>query len=573
MSSVLEIGKHSKKNFQLGEEYYSFNFCPREDENIIDIFGTDISEEIKHQTYFSVISAFSTALLEAQTEEEVAWTIAKEAIARLNFVDCVVYLVDRKDGRLKQRAAHGPKSPKAVTNSIVDPISLNFGQGLVGACAVERKTILVDDVSKDKRYVIDDEQRNSEVAVPILAGFEVIGVIDSEHPEKNHFTKEDVKILESIASIASTRIQRSRVIEEIKHTEEKYRSFVENAFGGLYIFRDNNFEYANEQFCQMVGYAAEELGHPDFNIKDLIYSADEAAMVAMESRGKGDYAPKSYNLEVKTKDGTIRQIAINTCVLKDEKGEFSLGVALDITDTIKSRKQLEEVIQSLEKKSNELNEFAHLASHNLRSPVTNLKGLIDHYEFDGSAESTNDIIVRKFANTVQQLHTTLEDMHQVLKVRANESFEFTEIHLDTLLEGVKYQLSEIIRKNDFFIVTEFEVNRVFYEKSHLENLFLNLVSNAIKYRRPEKKSTLKIRTSLVNNGLRIEFQDNGLGLDLSKHGKKIFGMYTRFHNNIEGRGVGLYLVKRQLDSLGGKIYVESEPGLGTKFTVLLKLEK
>jgi PAS domain S-box-containing protein len=558
-----------KKTFHLGNCHFNFIFCPRENEQFVDIYGTDISEIVKHQTYLAVINSFSMALLEARTEDDVAKIIVSEAISRLSFVDCVVYIVDRKEQLLLQKAAHGPKNTKTLQGSIKDPISLKFGQGIVGAAAIEKKTIVIRDTSKDSRYVIDDAQRFSEIAVPIIVGSEVIGVIDSEHPEKNYFTEEDTNLLEAIASIAATSIQRSRTIQKIGFTEAKYQSFVKNAFGGLYIHRNEVFEYVNDQFCKMIGYTSEEFLSTDFDMLRLIIDADHKAVQSMLARKLGDHSQKSYQLEVKTKNGESRHLVINTCMLTDDQGYFTLGIALDITETIQSRDQLEKVVASLEQKSEELNEFAHIASHNLRAPVANLIGLLDHYDHENPADAMNKVILDKFSKTVEKLNLTLDEMHQVLRVRAKEPMEFNAINLNNLVEGVKLQLSEKIRTTNFQIQTTFEVESINYNKSHLENLFLNLISNAIKYRREEVDPIIEIHASQSNNLFKLVFKDNGLGIDLKKYGENLFGMYKRFHSHTEGRGMGLYLVKKQLTTHGSSISAESKPNEGTCFTVFL----
>lgn len=555
--------------FQLKNQQYSFTFCPDIETNLVHLFATDVTKEVKYQEYCSVISAFSSALLDAHTEEEVAKTIASEAIARLSYVDCVVYLVDRKDHKLKQRAAHGPQNPKTPAGGTTGPSNLRFGEGIVGAAAMEKKTLIIDDVTKDARYVVDDAQRYSEIAVPIIAEGEVIGVIDSEHPEKDFFTKEDAKVLEAIAAISATSIRRSRAMEDSAHTEAKFRSFVDNAFGGLYIHRNREFDYVNERFCEMVGYTAEELLEPDFDMASLIIEPDAAAADAMEARTNGDRSPKSYQLKVKTKNGELRYLAVNTAILSDKNGYFTLGIALDITETIQSRQQLEEVVQSLEKKSDELNEFAHLASHNMRAPVTNLIGLLNHFDYQNPAAPLNAEILEKFGDTVDQLNLTLEEMHQVLRVRAQKSFNYNTVNLQDLVDGIRLRLSKQIKASRFRVVTNFEVENVKYEKSHLENLFMNLISNALTYRRNDGTPYIQIQSSRSGDHIQLEFKDNGLGIDLEKHEKNLFGMYKRFHDNPEGRGVGLYLVKRQLSALGGTISVKSEPNVGSTFTVKL----
>lgn len=566
---AIECKKNDTIICEVANSHYRFSFCPRESEESVDVYGVDITEEVKHQNYFTVISAFSTALLEAETEKDTARIITQEAISRLSFVDCVVYFVDLKDRKLKQIAAHGPKNPKSLDNTILNPIALSFDEGIVGLAATEKKTILIDDVTKESRYVVDDEQRVSELAVPLIAGNEVIGVIDSEHPEKNYYSKEDVKILEAIASIASSKIQHIRFAKRNKLTEAKFQSFVENAFGGFYIHRNNKFEYVNEQFCKITGFTSRELLSPDFNIQSLIIGADQRAIRAMKARGIGDESPKSYQLEMITKKKQIRQLAVNTCILEDEEGQVTLGIAVDITETIESRHKLEGVIASLNKKTDELNEFAHLASHNLRAPVTNLIGLLDYYNELSPEDPMNRTIMEKFSKTVKQLNLTLEEMHDVLKVRAQQEFEIKKVNLNDLVEGIKSQLSEKIRHAKFNVQTYFEVEVVNYEQSHLKNLFLNLISNAIKYKREGVDAHIRIRSYTRENQIYISFEDNGIGIDLEKHGKNLFGMYKRFHTNPDSRGLGLYLIKKQLDSLGSSISVTSTLGEGTRFTVKL----
>ena len=396
-----------------------------------------------------------------------------------------------------------------------------------------------------------------------------MGVIDSEHPEKERFTKEDAKILESNASIAATRIQRARALEEIKHTEEKYRSFVENAFGGLYILRGAHFEYINERFSEITGYVSDELTDPDFNSEDLIIGADTQAKEAMAARERGDFSPKSYELEIRTKTGGIKQLAINTSILEDEKGYYALGIALDISERVESKRRLEQVIESLERRTEELNEFAHLASHNLRSPVTNLMGLLEYYNHDDPTDPSNSVIVEKFSSSVDQLNLTLEEMHEILKVRAEKKSTFDPVDLNEIIESVKLQLSEKIRNARFKILLDFELSEIHYDHSHLTNLFLNLISNAIKYRRDDVDPWIKIRSEKVETGIKLIFEDNGQGIDLLRHGKDLFGLYKKFHSHPDSRGLGLHLVKRQLNSLGSEITAESEPLKGTKFTVIL----
>ncbi len=173
-----------------------------------------------------VINNFATSILEQDTVEDILWAIAKNAIAKLGFVDCVVYLVDEEKGILHQKAAHGPKNP--IDFEIYNQISIPIGEGVVGTVAKTGIPELIPDTSLDKRYIVDDEYRMSELAVPIVMDNKVIGVIDSEHPEKNFYTSEHLQILTTIALMSSTRIMNALAKEKLTQYQNKLEQLVES---------------------------------------------------------------------------------------------------------------------------------------------------------------------------------------------------------------------------------------------------------------------------------------------------------------------------------------------------------
>lgn len=150
---------------------------------------------------------------------DILWDIARNCISRLGFVDCVIYLVDETRNMLIQKAAYGDKSPRDF--EIKNPIEIPVGLGITGHAAKTGTSVLVNDISKDSRYIVDDEARSSELAVPIIHNGKVIGVIDSEHPRKNFFTAEKKKTLEQIAAICSSKIARTLAVEAMQLAERK----------------------------------------------------------------------------------------------------------------------------------------------------------------------------------------------------------------------------------------------------------------------------------------------------------------------------------------------------------------
>lgn len=164
--------------------------------------------------YLEVISSFAAKLLSANSSDDIAWLVAKHAVGKLGYVDCIVYLLDEKKSQLYQRAAHGPKNPEAF--DIENPIVIKMGKGIVGSVAKTGVGEIVDDTSLDARYIIDDEDRASEITIPILAKNEVIGIIDSEHPDKNFFSQDDFEVLTTIASMTSAKLAQVNIQEELQ---------------------------------------------------------------------------------------------------------------------------------------------------------------------------------------------------------------------------------------------------------------------------------------------------------------------------------------------------------------------
>lgn len=185
----------------------------------------EINDLLKKSHYLEVINSFAVQLLKCSSVDEIVWGVAKHAIAKLGFIDCVVYLFDDDNEYLIQRAAHGPKNP--IDFDIDNPIKLKIGQGICGHVALTGKPELISDTSKDTRYKVDDASRLSELAVPILSEGSVIGVIDSEHPEKNFYTEEDLDLLTTIAAMASSKIIEAKIQEQLKNHQVELEKLVQ----------------------------------------------------------------------------------------------------------------------------------------------------------------------------------------------------------------------------------------------------------------------------------------------------------------------------------------------------------
>lgn len=174
-------------------------------------------------TGIEVISYFATSLFGKNSEEDILWDITKNCIGQLGLQDCVIYLFDEDRRFLSQKAAYGPKNP--VNLEITQPISIPKGKGIVGSVAATGKAEVIEDTSKDPRYILDDNFRYSEIAVPIIYNEEVLGVIDSEHPEKAFYTDWHLRMLTVIANLCANKIIRVRSEKKLAATECELAQF------------------------------------------------------------------------------------------------------------------------------------------------------------------------------------------------------------------------------------------------------------------------------------------------------------------------------------------------------------
>ena len=195
------------------------NFLIKEQKEEIETINQQLEKQISlRKKTDDTINYFATSLFGKNTIEEVLWDVAKNCISRLDLVDCVIYLLDESRGVLVQKAAYGTKNPEEF--NIYVPIEIPLGKGIVGSVAQTGIAEIVPDVSVDPRYIVDDQPRLSELAVPLLVNNKVIGVIDSEHPERNFYTQSHLDALNTIASICASKISQAQADEKIKKARE-----------------------------------------------------------------------------------------------------------------------------------------------------------------------------------------------------------------------------------------------------------------------------------------------------------------------------------------------------------------
>ncbi len=229
------------------------------------------------------------------------------------------------------------------------------------------------------------------------------------------------------------------------------------------------------------------------------------------------------------------------------------------------RKTTEELLLS----NAELEKFAYVASHNLRAPVVNIISLMQLYDRNNPSSPDNDYIITKLNDTTKNLSNTLKDLIHV--VSSNDvNNDLQSLNIEQVFNEVKESISELIVETNTLITCKFATTEVYYSHKALSSILLNLITNSIKYRKPNSPAVIELLTITKKDGIEIQVKDNGIGIDLDKYGEKLFGLFQRFNTNIEGSGIGLHIIKKQIETLGGKISVNSAVNIGTTVTVNIK---
>ena len=309
----------------------------------------------------------------------------------------------------------------------------------------------------------------------------------------------------------------------------------------------------------------------------MVHDDDKEEVLKHFELAKKERKFKNITHKIITFTGNIKTIKIIANVILNQKGETveMVGTCQDVTESkiieqnlIAAKQELEAYTQKLSLQNQQLADFTHITSHNLRAPVANLNSLLEIHSYAKNEEERADIF-NKFSSVIDHLSSTLNTLIEALKAKVGDANEQKEqIEFNEVLENTVQMLSGAILKSNAVINSDFsKLSSISYNKIYMESIFLNLIGNAIKYSAEDRIPHIQIKTEVRNGKNIITFKDNGLGIDLDKHGHKLFGLNKVFHRHPDAKGVGLYLTKTQIESMGGTITATSEVNVGTTFTI------
>lgn len=263
-------------------------------------------------------------------------------------------------------------------------------------------------------------------------------------------------------------------------------------------------------------------------------------------------------------------LSVNAITIDNEIVGY-LGIATDIS-IVKKVDEIQSLLQITEEQNNRLKNFAQIVSHNLRSHSGGISGLIEllRIELPHLDQYEQFNLLKQGASSLVQ---TVEDLADIVKVNLTKH-QLVPVNIHAVIEKNRTSVQLQLQQTDFQLINE--VDAAFNVQGvpvYLDSIVLNFITNAIKYRCYDKKSYLRITAETTPHYNILRFADNGVGIDLERFGDKLFGMYKKFHKREDSRGIGLFITKNQIESMGGKIEVESEVNKGTTFSIYFKTIK
>ena len=329
------------------------------------------------------------------------------------------------------------------------------------------------------------------------------------------------------------------------------------------------FLKVNPAVISTLGYTEEELLAS--KIKNFIVEEDrELTGITREEMLQGKPLLNFENRYVK-KCGEIVWLSWTSVSVYDDR--YIFAIAKNVTKRKEEERKQQILFEEVSQINRDLEHFARLASHNLRSPLSNIRSLFDLIDYDKINHEDNLHLINLIKLSTDKVSVTLENyINELVKKDTNAKLRIGKLNIDECLAEVCESVNAMILSNGAVLQTDFSAfHEVEFNKSYLDSVLLNLLTNALKYRKPNVNPIISFKTSINGeNSKQLSVGDNGQGFDMKKAEGRIFGLNQTFHNNRDSKGVGLFLVKKQVTEMGGDIEVVSEKNIGTTFTITFK---
>lgn len=369
--------------------------------------------------------------------------------------------------------------------------------------------------------------------------------------------------------------ERKKALEKLQISEEAFRGNFENAAIGMALLDiDGKWLKINQTLCQIIGYSEEELYQLTF--QEITHPDDLKADLDLVQElidGKRSH----YQMEKRYihKKGHIVHIILAASLVRNQSNQplYFISQIIDITQQKNAEQEIKALLDVTKDQNERLKNFAHIVSHNLRSHSGNISMMMDILLEENPELSENEYL-NLLKSASKNLGETIAHLNEVVLMNTAVIDNLKGVSLYNAIQNAIQNVSALARESKVTIENNINTDeKVLAIPAYLDSIMLNFLTNAIKYSSDERDSYIKLSTIIEKDYLILKIEDNGLGIDLKRHGAKLFGLYKTFHYHKDARGVGLFITKNQIEAMGGKVEVSSEVDKGTTFSIYLKYEK
>ncbi|UYZ57897.1 PAS domain-containing sensor histidine kinase [Hymenobacter latericus] len=440
------------------------------------------------------------------------------------------------------------------------------------------RTVVRPDIAHDASLTQAEKQAHAAlqlgatVNLPLMKGGELVAVLFVHYQQAHQSDGDELALLTETAERTWAAVIRARTEDALRRSEERLQRAISIETVGVMFFNfDGTIHDANEAFQRMSGYT-----HQDFvsgRVRWDEITAPEfmpATRKAVEQlRTLGESSP--YEKQYLRPDGT-RWWGLFAGKRLSEN-EF-VKFVVDITESKQAEQQLHLMNEQLQRVNVDLDNFIYTASHDLKAPIANIEGLLnlmqDHLPAHHALTPELQPLLQMMQDSVARFQRTIEYLSDVVKLQKEHDQPTTDVPLGPVIDDVCLDLAPLITESQATLAVDVAgCPSISFSAKNLRSVVYNLLSNALKYRHPERPPCIRIACELQERFTVLHVHDNGLGLDAQQQ-QELFGMFRRLHHHVAGSGLGLYMVKRSVENAGGKVAVHSQPGVGSTFSVYFR---
>lgn len=394
------------------------------------------------------------------------------------------------------------------------------------------------------------------------------------------YNSDYISFHELLAAHIATSVTSVQAREELARQQEYLSEIFQQAPVGIAIVRGPNYviDLANPGVCEIWGRKSEEvLGkHVSEALPEVVDQGIIQLLDSVVEKGE-PFITNEFPI-VLERNGAMETVYLNFIYhpMRDSQGVTSgvIAVAVDISEQVKYKHSLEALNRELLVTNADLDNFVYSASHDLKAPISNIEGLmqalVDQLPEDVLDSETVQRLVELIQTSVDRFKRAVIDLTDVAKIQRQAGEDVASINLAEVVNEVQLDFEPEIKGVNARIETNIDPDIfIHFSSKNVRSIIYNLLSNALKYKAPDRQPFIEITAWHTNDHVVLSVADNGLGFEKAEE-SKIFSMFKRLHDHVEGTGVGLYIVKRIVENAGGAISVESEVGVGSTFKIYFK---